>query len=147
MVYTASGNAPSDPAVCLINVTDNPDNPDNPPNPPGPGPVDPFVKALQEAYNKDPNKNKEDLALLASIYKNSDTIVKDEKLSTAKDVLNSMHLAASTVIQDKMQPLRAAIQKELDSKLPTANVKLDAEKRSTISAQFKKVYDALNKVQ
>jgi hypothetical protein len=63
LAYTAKGDVPSDPAICLVIIGDVPPGPGpgpGPPDPPKPDPADPLFGPLQSAYAADlePDKAK-----------------------------------------------------------------------------------------
>jgi len=135
--YTAAGDVPSDPALCVITVG----------TPPPPPPTDPLSAALQAAYTGDalptkgPKKN-----LLQALYQvaSTDTVNRTD-LATVGDLYIALVSARKSLMADSdLLAERQVIEKYLDSKLPTTQTTpLDAATRTLCGTEFAKVTTAL----
>jgi hypothetical protein len=158
MAYTASGNVPSNAAVCTVVVGGTPPGPTPPgptppgPTPPGPtppGPVDPFVVTLTQAFAQDTSVDKAaKLQKLQSLWASAaTTTANDTDITTVSQMVQVLHTAAANLIGTDLMTVRNAIKTELDTKLPTAaSTPIDAATRQLCATQFKRVADALSKV-
>lgn len=148
VVYTAAGDIPSDPKICVVTVEG--ENPD-PPSPPGPGPLptDPLVKKLTDAYKADTLVDKDKkLAALIAIYKNANALaINDRNILTVGQLYETLRKTALEVIGNDLDSIRQIIKVELDGKLPKGvNDPLDERNRMLCSVEFKRIEEALRKV-
>jgi hypothetical protein len=150
LCYTAVGNEPSEPALCLIVVGEP--GPEPGPGPgPGPGPeppapTDPLTKAVQAAYDADagPEKKRQKDAL-AALYRQAVKTAEDQSLKTAADLLGILQKARQSLLPDAaLLPLRQVISKELNAALGTKpDAALDADMRKKAAEAFGKIAAAL----
>lgn len=124
--------------VCTVTI-------ERDPTPPPPTPVDPLVKSLQTALDKDPASDKAKVKDLASLFRTaSTTLVYKDELKKVSDVKKVMGDAIRNLVGvDSLPSLRKSIGEELNKVLPTTNVDLDKEKRDSISKGFENVGKAL----
>ena len=115
------------------------------PTPPDPPlPTDAFSKAVLDAYVAD-GKPVAQVAQLAALYRQSATTVNNLSNKTAKDVLDTMHKAAVSLVGDATTVLpktRRVIADELNKTLANMTT-LTPDNRSTITAAFVRVQVAL----
>ena len=116
LAWTAAGDIPSEPAVCVVTVGSAP------PVPPGPvAPTDPLtvaLKGLLEA-NQDPDKAKQ-LAALADVYRRAGRAATDPEIKTASDLFAFARRQAVAVLPPMaLEAIRAKLGEELAAVLPT----------------------------
>jgi len=116
LAWTAAGDIPSEPAVCVVTVGSAP------PAPPGPVvPTDPLavaLKALFEAY-QDPAKVAQ-LAALADVYRRAGKAAGDPEIKTAGDLFGFARRQAVAVLPPMaLEAMRAKLGEELAAVLPT----------------------------
>lgn len=149
--YTAAGDVPSEPAVCVVIVGEAPDpGPKPPPSPDPPEPSDPFAKALQAAYAADaaPDKAKR-RDQLASLYRYAANLVSGEsEIDTVGKLYDVLRDAGKILVGDQVLPgVRRAIAEELSKVLPTSpSAPLDKATRERCASQFTRVAKALESV-
>lgn len=148
--YTASGDVPSEPAVCVVVVGDpgpGPPVPPTPPVPPPTPPVDPLLARVKAAWQLET-----DLArvtqknALAAIYRQGAAIVRDDQtLSTWGSLFEALSTVAKAMnVTGKLLVVQKAIQIELQSVCPSdRNAPLDASGRELASKTFTRIADAL----
>ena len=137
LAWTAKGDVPGPPAVCVVRV-------DGPPPPP-----DPFVSALRDAYRADPSPDKaRHLASLTALYRQAPATARDPDITTAGDLLRVLQEAARRLLPaEALAGVRAKIAAELRAALPSdPTTKLDAATRSATVAVFEKIAAALDQV-
>ena len=120
--------------------------------PPPPPPVDPFTKAVTEAYVVD-GKQAANAAKLAAVYRIAAGVLRNpganpsHPLTKAKnndEVLTAMQNAANAIGVFALEQTRHTIAKELDKQIgKTSLVPLDAASRGLIAFQFDRVQAAL----
>jgi hypothetical protein len=139
--FTIVGGKISDPFEVRITVGQAPQPPPGPgpgptPTPiPIPPPVDPFPAAVAAAYAAD-GKPAAQAAQLASIYKFSGPVVNNPTFKTAKDVLDTMHSVAQSLLGDGFKNTRRTIADELNRAIGQTNADLTPAIRTTMQAQF-----------
>lgn len=116
LAWTAAGDIPSEPAVCVVTVGSAP------PAPPGPVvPTDPLAVALKglfEAY-QDPAKATQ-LAALADVYRRAGKAAADPEIKTAGDLFAFARRQAVAVLPPMaLEAMRAKLGEELAAVLPT----------------------------
>jgi hypothetical protein len=153
IVYTAAGDVPSQPYVCVVTVEGDVPVPPTPPTPPGPGPdpipVDVLLQNLVKAYQADTTADKATkLQALVTLWKSAaKNTVNDADIKTTGKLLEVLHNSAQQLLGNDLMGLREAIRVDLDSKLPkTATAALDDATRKAIAVHFQNVADALGKV-
>lgn len=142
VAVTAAGDEPSDLALVVIDTTDGKPTP---PNPPTPTPPTPLTKSLQEAYNK--AKDQESLALLKSLYEQASDSNFLDKVSTWKQLSDTMGGAAQQLgVRGKLQLVQSVLANEMKSagfKSADSNVALDADSKKLIADTFTNIAAAL----
>jgi hypothetical protein len=129
------------PAWCRVTTGDVP-----PPIPP-PVPTDPFTVTLQTAANLDTAADRTKIPQLAALYRQSVNTVNDKSITTAKQLLDTMHGAAQSLIGDSLPNLRKALATELNATMPTQSTAvLDDATRAKAAAEFTKISTALSGV-
>lgn len=111
LAWTATGDTPGAPALCIIEIRDPKDNPDNPDKKPtDPKPQTDLAPLIQAIGEIPPSGRREPLLLLAKIYR------KGEKLSRAESVasLGELHEtlakeAMETIDPEALLPVRRAV--------------------------------------
>lgn len=116
LAWTAAGDIPSEPAVCVVTVGSAP------PVPPGPvEPTDPLavaLKGLLEA-NQDPDKTKQ-LVALADVYRRAGRAATDPEIKTAGDLFAFARRQALAALPPMaLEAIRAKLGEELAAVLPT----------------------------
>lgn len=116
LAWTAAGDIPSEPAVCVVTVGSAPPAP--------PGPVVPTdllavaLKGLFEAY-QDPAKVAQ-LAALADVYRRAGKAAGDPEIKTAGDLFGFARRQAVAVLPPMaLEAMRAKLGEELAAVLPT----------------------------
>ena len=116
LAWTAAGDIPSEPAVCVVTVGSAP------PVPPGPVvPTDPLAVALKGLFeaNQDPDKAKQ-LAALADVYRRAGRAAGDPEIKTAGDLFAFARRQAAAVLPPMaLEAMRAKLGEELAAVLPT----------------------------
>jgi len=117
IAWTASGDIPSDPAICVVQVGDSP----APVPPTPPAPVDPLQTTLQGIYGglQDTKKN-EYRRTLAAVYRQAATAINDPQLRTAGELYAVIRRSAVKALPDEaLQPIRERLAEEIATVLPT----------------------------
>jgi len=139
LAWTATGDTPGAPALCIIEIRDPKDNPDNPDKKPtDPKPQTDLAPLIQAIGEIPPSGRREPLLLLAKIYR------KGEKLSRAGSVasLGELHEtlakdATETIDPEALLPVRRAVaeltQRELGN---SSGIALDAPTRIKAARWF-----------
>lgn len=149
LAYSAVGQQPTIPAVCVVVIGDAP----VPPPPPGPDPPPPpndeLVRDLQAAYDTDPAADKDaNRTKLAALYRQAGSLADDQSITTAGALLSTLKTAAGTLLpRDALLPVRQRIAVLLRAELPTtAEAPLDSATRAKAKAVFSRVALALEVV-
>lgn len=140
LAYTAAGDEPSAPAVCVVVIGGGPSPPTppgptpppNPPTPPPDPPVDAFTQDIMRLYASDASPDKAMYRdQLAAIYRQAaQTTVNDTRLSTAGELLATMQEASKKALPaNALRFIREKIAEELNKSLP---VKADEALTSAI---------------
>ena len=137
LAWTAAGDIPSEPAVCVVTVGSAP------PAPPGPVvPTDPLAVALKglfEAY-QDPAKATQ-LAALADVYRRAGKAAADLEIKTAGDLFAFARRQAVAVLPPMaLEAMRAKLGEELAAVLP---MDPDAELTPSIRMKATEIYNKL----
>jgi hypothetical protein len=151
--YTAAGDSPSEPAVCLITVgTPGPTPPPGPgPNPPGPVPPppvpdDPLFKALRTAWDKEKGAERvKHLSALAGLYRVAPKTAEDPQVKTAGELSRMLRDAADKLLPREALPeIRAAVSGHLRGVLPTKpDASLTDGVREMAAREFKRLGELL----
>lgn len=116
LAWTAAGDIPSEPAVCVVTVGSAP------PVPPRPVvPTDPLAVALKALFeaNQDPAKATQ-LAALADVYRRAGKAATDPEIKTAGDLFGFARRQAVAVLPPMaLEAMRAKLGEELAAVLPT----------------------------
>lgn len=143
--WNAKGDVPSDISKCevtIIGVT------------PPPPPSDTFILEMQKALDEEkamPVATKvSHTKNLSLLYKNAGPIINDPNNKTAKDIIDTMHLAVNSKLGDRdppkvLAPLRRTIANELN-KYFGMNPDLTPEVRQEFTIQFNRVRVALDDI-
>ena len=128
------------------------------PKPPGPvdppviPPVDPPVvnpltAAFQKLYKEDTAAGKgESLKDLIELYRQAQTLCRDESLKTMKSLMVKVKDASDVLMQaGELEAVRKAIQSEMKTAFPFDGA-LDKTTRERAEAKFKTIHDALKGV-
>jgi len=129
LVYTALGDVPSPPAICVV-VVGKP----RPPGPPKPVPTppqpsdDPLIRTLRPLYDADRNPAKaEQIIALIALYREAVRFAEIAELRTTAELAARLKTAAGVLLPpDALPTLRRAIGDEIGKGLGT-----DAEKPLT----------------
>ncbi len=151
--YTAKGDVPSEPAMCVV-IVGEPGPVPPVPVPPGPvpppPPYDPFQGNLQAAWALENEAGKYVAkGSLATIYRQGASVVKsDTTLQTWGALFDALNTVAKALnISGKLPQVQKVIQTELLKSFPTdRNAALDPAGRDTASRVFSRVADALEAV-
>lgn len=140
LAWTAAGDIPSEPAVCVVTVGSAP------PVPPGPvAPTDPLtlaLKGLLEA-NQDPDKLKQ-LAALADVYRRAGRAATDPEIKTAGDLFAFARRQAVAVLPPMaLEAIRARLGEELAAVLP---MDPDAALTPSIRTAATEIYNKLAEI-
>lgn len=145
VAYTAAGDEPSEPAVCLLIVGNPP--PPVPPTPPPPS--DPLAKELAAAFAADagPDKAKH-LSSLIELYKQMATeAVFDERLINTEGLFGVLETISSRLVpKGVLLVMRRAIAAFVSSELGTGLVDLTPALRQKAAAAFARVRAALETI-
>lgn len=145
VAYTATGDEPSEPAVCVLVVGDPP--PPIPPIPPQPS--DPLAKDLAAAFAADagPDKAKH-LGSLIELYKQmTDDIVNDEKLINTEHLFGVLDAISSRLMpKGVLVVMRKMIAAFVSTELGTGLVDLTPVIRKKAAATFARVRAALETI-
>lgn len=114
LAWVASGDIPSDPAICTIQVGDAPL-----PSPPVP-PSDPLLPTLQGIYGSIQDIKKEEYKkALTSVYRQAVTIANDPQIKTTGELYGTIRRTASKFLpDDALQSIRERLAEEMTSVLP-----------------------------
>lgn len=144
VAWTASGDVPSEAAVCVVVVGDGP-TPPPPPSPPAPS--DPLARAVREAYAAEADAGKAtQLKALADFYR--DTAVRksrDSSLANYGQLFAALQRDRRAVVPDaQLVKVRNAVGDYLNTELGAkADVLVD---RVKAPATFARIADALGAV-
>lgn len=155
LAWTAIAGEPTEPVSCRVIVSGAapvpPPGPQPPPVPP-PVPVEPtdaFWVSLKAAWVADVSIGKASYrSILAEIYDQAGpAIVKDTTLKTVSEALSKLHQAAESLIGRNLDSERKAIEKYLNSVLPTSpTAPLDATTRALLAKEAAHVSDYLGRL-
>jgi len=176
LAYTAIGDAPSEPAICIINVGDVPDaapfgpyvpSPDPKPTPdepddnkPKPPVVDPLEIALKSIWGGLSSADKQaaaKAAKLSAVYregyraaldKSIDSVTNTPIYNTVGDIYKKVNtLGKAALAADDIVEVRDRLRTEMNAVLPRdATAALDDALRSKIANEFKRYADILEKL-
>jgi hypothetical protein len=149
LAYTAQGDEPSDPAICVV-VIGVPPPPDPPPQPP-PDPSDPLARSLKAAWAQETDPQRAgQVAFLASIYKacGAGVLVDDPAVKTNADLLaalrDAVHKPGVGIPQTALMKIRPAIAEYMASELGTSpTAPLDRAKAKAAAAKIGVVLETL----
>jgi len=145
--YTSDASGPSDPAVCVVVV--GAPVPPTPPTPPAPPtPTDPLAKAVQAAYDADPDPTKaKHFADYAALWRQASTqTVFDANIKDTESLLTVMIKARQVLMPDTaLASIRKIVGAKLNETLATP-MTLDDATRAKVSATFKGIADSLSQV-
>lgn len=148
LAYTARGDEPSAPVICVIEVADP--KPPTPPTPPQP--TDPLSVKLQAAYTADvadvATKAKQ-LAILYGLYSAmSEHCQTDDTLKTLGDVLTQLHQTARDMklMTEHLIECRKAIAVEVATLGASPSVPFDPTLRAAAVRCFARIAKALEGV-
>jgi hypothetical protein len=130
-------------------AVDDGSKPVPPPAPPEPpAPADPLAASLQAAYTAETDQAKAVSApRLAFLYQDiARTVVDDPKTVTVNDLIKAIIAQRKALIGDGLPMVRAAIDKEFQTKLGTATTPMDAAERSAAKAVLNNAATALGGV-
>jgi len=111
LAWVASGDVPSDAAVCVIRVGESP----------APAPIDPLQSALQGIYGgiQDSQKN-EQRQTLAKVYRQAAKAAGDPQWRTAGELYNAIRgISVKSLPDDALRPIRDRLGDEVATILPT----------------------------
>jgi len=111
LAWVASGDVPSDAAVCVIRVGESP----------APGPSDSLQLALQGIYGgiQDAQKN-EQRQTLAKVYRQAAKAAGDPQWRTAGELYNAIRaISVKALPDDALRPIRDRLGDEIATILPT----------------------------
>lgn len=117
------------------------------PVPPDPVPVNPLTAAFQKLYKEDTAAGKgESLKDLIELYRQAQTLCRDESLKTMKSLMVKVKDASDVLMQaGELEAVRKAIQSEMKTAFPFDGA-LDKTTRERAEAKFKTIHDALKGV-
>lgn len=142
LAWTAAGDIPSDPAVCVVRVGE-------PPVPVPPTPSDPLLATLQGIYGglQDPKKN-EYRQTLAAVYRQAATTANDTKYQTTGELYIAIRRAVVKVLpDDALQPIRERLAEEIATVLPTdTNAPLSDEIRKNALNFYQRAANILESI-
>lgn len=152
LAYTASGDEPSEPAVCTVVIGGAlpPPTPPGPsPNPAPPQPAPPSFHPFREAFLKEDDPARKELTLkLAALYRQFANTLSEGKgnFATWGELYEAMNAAAKSLgVNGKVMKVQAAVQLELKSKLTsTSSEPFTSSSRSLASLTFLAVSRALD---
>lgn len=140
LAWTAAGDIPSEPAVCVVTVGSAP------PVPPGPvAPTDPLAVALQGLFEtyQDPDKAKQ-VAALADVYRRAGKAATDPEIKTAGDLFAFARRQALAALPPMaLEAIRNRLGEELAAVLPTEP---DAALTPSIRTAATEIYSRLAKI-
>lgn len=146
--WNAKGDKASKLSRCIVVVGDP-----GPTPPPGPGPApppvpsDPFVKALQAAYDVDPEPQKARYKTdMATVFRAAVSDVNDPQFKTAGQLQEFMRAAMDRLIGNRLVPLRKVVFAEVLKVWPSESTQLDTTIRDTTVATFQRIAKALDQV-
>lgn len=122
LAWTAKGDQPSQPAICLVIIgSPGPDpNPPGPNPPPPPQPTDPLLQALKVAYDQESDAagKKRDCEALSNIYKTFHKHLQDGGTFTNwGEFFDAMSNSAKNLqVNGKVMKVQEVLQKELFQK-------------------------------
>lgn len=142
VAWTAAGDVPSPPVVCVVVIGDVP--PDPGPTPPTP-PVDPLVDTLRTAFLSDGAgaDNVKMKATLTEVYRQGGTKAKDTSIATAAQFQAVVSATGASVLGQSIMNTRRACWAEVVKVLPTPETPLDAATREKLAAVMERVAKAL----
>ena len=146
VAWTAAGDVPSPPAVCVVVIGDAP--PPGPEPGPNPGPVDPLVETFRLAFLSDgagPD-NVRALAHLVEVYRQGAAKARDSSVTTAAQFQAILGATARAVIGESIINTRRAVWAEIVKVLPSETTALDAATRDKLAAAMERVAKALEEV-
>lgn len=117
VAWTAAGDEPSEPAICVIQIGDPPPPGPTPPVPPD----DPLAVDLARLYAADttPDKAKH-LGSLVELYRQAGTLTADTGLKTLGDLLAILRSASASLLPpEALLPLRKRIAEHCSADLGT----------------------------
>lgn len=150
VAWTAKGDVPSDPAVCVVVIGEPGPEPGPGPTPPVPPvPPDPLTKTLQAAYDRETDAKKTELkASLAALYRQGAEVASKPEITTWGQLFNVMKSAATTLgVSGKLPVVQEAVATDLKDRLPTDGTKtLTTDDRVLAAQTFKRIAGALEGV-
>jgi hypothetical protein len=151
LAYSAKGDEPSEPRICILEIGDAvPPKPPTPPVPPGP--IDPLAAKLQQAYDADAAAvavKETQIAALYGLYAAmAETCDKDQTLKTLGDVLAQLHKTAKDLklAPDGLIAARKLIAVEVATLGTSPGVPFDAALRVAAVNCFTRIAAALELV-
>lgn len=148
LAVAAKDSTPTDPVFVEVIVGDAPapgPTPPTPgPTPPAPTPEDPFLKAVQAAYELERGDTKDGFRLhLIEVYKQAQATL-NEPIQVIGLFTRMREHALRGIPDSEFRQVRLAISQELDKHLPrSVNAAVDASNREVFMTQFKRVVAVL----
>lgn len=167
LAYTAIGDVPSAPAICIVTVGESgpkppvppgPDPPKPPPTPPGPEPTTPLGKKLKEAFGKDgsdPAKKRQWAKDIAGFFSAMRDHVKNKNaegefgVQTIGDLLSDYRKAIPAVLpKEALTAVREVCADEVFALAgDDADKRISNELRVSLAELFEKISKELEKMQ
>ncbi|VTS00576.1 hypothetical protein [Tuwongella immobilis] len=149
IAYTAKGDIPSEPAVCVVTVG-NP-TPPAPPTPPIPvPPADPLAAELRAllAADSSPEKGKH-VESLCELYRQAQLTADDPAVGTAGALAEILKRSSAALVPPGVIPgVRKRVSEVLNESLPRdAGERLTVESRQRAKATFARIQKALCEAQ